>query len=159
MCAVIRFAAIAAVLLAACSSGRPPPVTPAKSPAVTAATTAPEPASAAEPPAQAPAVPPVVAPAPKKAATSQSPREPMVIRVGPGGRAATIAEAAKIASDGDTVEVPAGEYVGDVAVWTQKALTIRSVGGRARLVAGGEAAEGKGIWVIRDGDFTVEASI
>lgn len=80
----------------------------------------------------------------------------MVIRVGPGGQAGTIAEAAKTARDGDTVEVPAGEYVGDVAVWTQKSLTIRSVGGPARLVAAGKAAEDKGIWVIRDGEFTVE---
>lgn len=81
---------------------------------------------------------------------------PAVIRVGPGGQVATIAEAAALAGDGDTVEVQAGDYVGDVAVWEQRHLTIRAVGGRARLIADGKAAEGKGIWVIRNGDFVVE---
>lgn len=79
-----------------------------------------------------------------------------VVRVGPGGDVATIAEAARLARDGDTVEVQAGDYPGDVAVWEQKVLRIRAVGGRARLLANGASAEGKGIWVIRDGDFTVE---
>jgi hypothetical protein len=68
----------------------------------------------------------------------------------------TIAQAARLARDGDTVEVQAGEYRGDVAVWTQKHLTIRSVGGRAVLIADGRSAEGKGIWVVRGADLTVE---
>lgn len=83
-------------------------------------------------------------------------QEPAVVRVGPSGDVRTIAEAARVAGDGDTVEVQAGEYVGDVAVWEQRRLTIRSVGGRARLLANGAAAEGKGIWVVRNGDLTVE---
>src|SRR5690606_39210976 len=83
-------------------------------------------------------------------------RAPAILRVGPSGPLRTIAEAARLARDGDTVEVQAGEYRGDVAVWTQKHLTIRSVGGRAVLIADGRSAEGKGIWVVRGADVTVE---
>lgn len=78
-----------------------------------------------------------------------------VLRVGPLEDVRTIAEAAKKARDGDVVEIASGEYVGDVAVWHQKKLTIRSVGGRARLIAAGKSAEDKAIWVIRRGDFEV----
>ena len=79
-----------------------------------------------------------------------------VLRVGAGQKFRRIAEAASVARDGDTVEIEAGTYYGDVAVWHQKKLTIRGVHGRVRLNAAGAAAEGKGIWVIRDGDFVVE---
>lgn len=77
------------------------------------------------------------------------------LRVGPGGLA-TIAEAARLAQDGDVVEIFAGTYPGDVAVWHQRQLTIRGVGGQPELVAQGQSAEDKAIWVIRDGDFTIE---
>jgi len=76
--------------------------------------------------------------------------------VGPGGNVGTIAAAASIARDGDVVEVEAGTYRGDVAVWAQASLTIRAIGGRARLLADGANAEGKAIWVIRHGTFTIE---
>ncbi|MEW6677500.1 MAG: right-handed parallel beta-helix repeat-containing protein [Pseudomonadota bacterium] len=79
-----------------------------------------------------------------------------LIRVGPQGDAATIAAAAKLARDGDIVEIPAGNYYGDVAIWKQKNLTIRGVGGHARLFADGKSAGGKAIWVFRNGDFTIE---
>lgn len=78
------------------------------------------------------------------------------IRVGAFGDVRTIAEAASIAHDGDIVEVEAGTYKRDVAVWLQSSLTVRAVGGRARLQADGAHAEGKAIWVLRDGDFTIE---
>ncbi len=83
-------------------------------------------------------------------------RVPVTIRVAPDGDAATIAQAARLARDGDTVEVQAGEYRGDVATWPQKRLTIRAVGGRARLIADGKAAQGMGIWVIPNGEFLIE---
>jgi len=79
-----------------------------------------------------------------------------VIRVGPGQTIRTIADAARIAKDGDVVEVEAGDYLGDVAVWTQRKLMIRGVSGRPRLIANGAAAEGKAIWVIRGDDVHVE---
>nr|MBP6802426.1 hypothetical protein [Zoogloea sp.] len=68
------------------------------------------------------------------------------LRVGPQEAIRTIAMAAARAQDGDTVEIVAGTYVGDVAVWSQKRLTIRGIGGRAVLEAGGRIAEEKGIW-------------
>src|SRR5690606_23031843 len=45
---------------------------------------------------------------------------------------------------------------GDVAVWRQRRLTLRATGGRAVLVADGRSAEGKAIWVIRNGHVEVE---
>lgn len=78
-----------------------------------------------------------------------------VLRVGPFEEIRRVADAARIARDGDIVEIMAGEYHGDVAVWLQKRLTIRGVGGQARLHAGGQSAEGKAIWVIRNGEFEV----
>ena len=71
------------------------------------------------------------------------------LQVGPQRATKTIAAAARLASAGTTIEVDAGEYVGDVAVWTQPNLTLRAVGGRVRLQANGAAAEDKGIWVVR----------
>ena len=79
-----------------------------------------------------------------------------IIHVGPGGTARTIAEASQIAKDGDIVEIGPGEWIGDVAVWQQKALTIRGSGKRTALIAAGKHAEGKAIWVIRDGSFLIE---
>lgn len=80
----------------------------------------------------------------------------VVHEVGPGRRFATIAEAARVARDGDTVEVQAGEYRADVTIWAQRQLLLRAVGGRVRLLADGASAEGKGIWVVRGGDIRVE---
>ncbi len=78
-----------------------------------------------------------------------------ILRVGPSEAIRTIAQASRIAKDGDTVEIVAGDYRGDVALWQQKRLVIRAVGGRARLYADGRSAEGKAIWVIRNGHFEV----
>lgn len=87
-----------------------------------------------------------------------NPVEPgrQVIRVGANKPIKSIAEASRIAKNGDLIEVDAGTYVGDVAVWTQDGLTLRAVGGRARLLANGVAAEGKGIWVVRGNRMRVE---
>ena len=80
-------------------------------------------------------------------------RAPKVWRVGPGHELATPSAAAAVARDGDTVLIDAGTYAGDVATWTQDDLTLRGVGGRAHLRAGGRDAQGKAIWVIA-GDRT-----
>jgi hypothetical protein len=77
-------------------------------------------------------------------------------RVGPDEGLRSVAEAAALARDGDSVEIVAATYVDDVAVWPQKRLTIRGVGGRPRLVAAGRVAEGKGIWVMRGDEVVVE---
>lgn len=82
--------------------------------------------------------------------------EPQTLRVGRFQKLQTIAAAAKIARNGDTVEIEAGDYLGDVAIWAQDNLTIRGVGGKARLVANGRDVERKGIWIVRGGKITVE---
>jgi hypothetical protein len=84
------------------------------------------------------------------------PRPGRVITVGPDEAVRSIAQAAATARDGDTVEIRAGTYVGDVAVWTQNRITLRGIGGRPLLDAGGRAAQGKGIFVIRGEDVRVE---
>ena len=84
------------------------------------------------------------------------PTTAQVIHVGATREIRTLRKAAQIARDGDTIEVDAGDYSGDTAVWTQKHLTIRGMGQRPRLVADGQAAEGKGIFVIKGGDVTLE---
>src|SRR5690242_19890452 len=77
--------------------------------------------------------------------------------VGPEAPIRTVAEAARIARDGDVVEIQSGEYRGDVAVWLQKRLTIRGVGPTPPVMrADGRSAEGKAIWVLRDGAFAIE---
>lgn len=80
-----------------------------------------------------------------------------VIHVGAGGDTTTIAEASQIAKDGDVIEIASGEWHGDVAVWMQKKLTIRGHSkGSVIINAAGKNAEGKAIWVIRNGDFLIE---
>lgn len=80
--------------------------------------------------------------------------EPRILTVGPSGTHRTVAEAADAVRDGDIVEIMAGTYRGDVAVWRRDDLVIRGVGGPVRLIADGEAAEGKGIFVVK-GDRTI----
>ena len=90
--------------------------------------------------------------APAAAAAAQS----ATWRVGVGADLPTVAEALHRASDGDVIEVLPGRYRGDVAVITQRRLTIRGVGERPVFEADGRHAEGKAIWVVRDGDITIE---
>lgn len=78
------------------------------------------------------------------------------LHVGPGQTYLTPSAAAAAAKDGDIVEIEAGEYPGDVAVWSASRLTLRGVNGRAHLSAAGKSAEQKAIWVIRGDDTTVE---
>jgi hypothetical protein len=83
------------------------------------------------------------------------------ILVGPGGQPASFADAARLAKDGDTIDVLPGEYPGEVVVFEQKKLTIRGLGKRPVFIGAGRSgevknAEGKALWVLRDGDFTVE---
>lgn len=94
---------------------------------------------------------PVPPPAPAAAETT-----PQVLQVGPGRTYKRITDAAKVARDGDTIEVDAGDYLGDVTTWTQRHITVRGVGGRPRLFATGLSAEGKAIWVVRTDDMVVE---
>jgi len=98
----------------------------------------------------------VVPPTPTNSTTPRQTSPAHVIKVGPSHGIRAISTAAALAKDGDTIEIEAGDYSGDVAVWKQHNLVIRGVGGRARLIANGASAESKAIWVIRGGDITIE---
>lgn len=76
--------------------------------------------------------------------------------VGPTEAVTRIADAARLAKDGDTVLIRPGTYKGDVAVWAQKSLEIRGFGGRPVLDAAGKDADGKGIWVFVNGHYKVD---
>lgn len=88
--------------------------------------------------------------------TTQQVNLNQLIRVGPERIYRLPSDAAKIAQDGDTVEIDAGEYLGDVAIWRQSNLTLRGVGGRAHIKAEGKNAEGKGIWVVKGNNVKIE---
>jgi hypothetical protein len=79
-----------------------------------------------------------------------------ILQVGPGKRFELPSQASAAARDGDIIEIDAGVYKGDVAVWTANSLVLRGVGGRASLQANGQSAQGKGIWVITGNAVTVE---
>ena len=89
---------------------------------------------------------------------ADSPERPAtkVIHVGPDRGVTSISEAARIAQDGDVVEIDAGEFPGGVASWPQDNLTIRGVGGRARVVQSDESAEGKALWIIKGTRVVIE---
>lgn len=81
---------------------------------------------------------------------------PATLIVGPGQKVATVSEAARLARDGEVIEIRAGDYRGQPAVWTQNNLTIRGAGGRPVMLADGKSAEGKAIWVVRGGKVRIE---
>jgi hypothetical protein len=78
------------------------------------------------------------------------------MRVGSRERINSITEAAKLARDGEIIEIEPGEYRGQPAVWTQNNLIIRGAGARAVMVADGKSAEGKAIWVVNGGRVRIE---
>lgn len=78
------------------------------------------------------------------------------LRVGPQHALKLPSQAARVARDGDTVEIEAGDYRRDAAAWRANNLTLRGVNGMARLKSDGATAEGKGIWVIKGANTVVE---
>lgn len=79
-----------------------------------------------------------------------------ILQVGPQEKLKRPSDAARIAQDGDTIEIAAGLYKGDVAIWRAHNLTIRGKGGKSHLQANGKSAEGKGIWVIKGNNTTIQ---
>jgi len=76
--------------------------------------------------------------------------------VGPGEMVSTVSEAASLARDGEVIEIRSGNYRGQTAIWTQNNLLIRGVGQRPVMIADGQSAEGKAIWVVRGGNVRIE---
>lgn len=77
--------------------------------------------------------------------------------VGPTRMHTTPSAVANLVLAGDTVEIDAATYLGDVAVWFADNLYLKGVGsGYTRLDANGNSAEGKAIWVIKGNNCRVE---
>lgn len=71
------------------------------------------------------------------------------IKVGPNESCKRPSAAARMAQDGDTIVIAAGEYKGDVCAWRANNLTIRGAGiGKTVLDADGKICMGKGLWVV-----------
>ena len=80
-----------------------------------------------------------------------------VYKVGPTRTYTVPSAVANLVSNGDTVEIDAATYVGDVAVWYDNDLLIRGVGnGYANLDANGNNAQGKAIWVVKGNNCVIE---
>ena len=78
-------------------------------------------------------------------------------QVGPTRAYLVPSAVSSLVADGDTVEIDAGLYTGNVTKWVANNLVIKSVGdGYAHLEAAGNYAEGKAIWVIKGANCTVE---
>jgi hypothetical protein len=79
------------------------------------------------------------------------------ITVGPTGQYAMPCAGISAAQAGDIVEIDAaGTYTGDVCVINTSNLTIRGVNGRPHIDAGGNNAQGKGIWVVAGNNTLIE---
>lgn len=85
------------------------------------------------------------------------PASAATLSVGPGKTYATPCKAFAAAKAGDLVEIAGNTtYKGDVCgIYTNK-LTVRGVGGRPKIDAGGKNAMGKGTWVVVGSDVVVE---
>src|SRR6185437_8328884 len=108
------------------------------------------------PPAGTPATAAIIPPPAPPSPGAQPKASGRVLHVGPSRDIRTIKDAASQAKDGDMIEIDAGNYTGDVAIWSANNLTIRGVGGRPHLNADGEAAEGKAIFVTKGKNIRVE---
>jgi hypothetical protein len=87
---------------------------------------------------------------------AQPPITARLIQVGPSRAIKLPSQAAAVARTGDVIEIDAEPYVADVAVWSADNLTIRGVGGRAKMLAAGQSAEDKATWVIKGRNAIVE---
>lgn len=77
-------------------------------------------------------------------------------QVGPTRTYTVPSQVATLVGNGDTVDIDAGIYLGDVAQWNAHNLLLRGVGGYAHINANGNAYGGKAIWVISGNNTTVE---
>ena len=90
----------------------------------------------------------------QKMAAEAAPKATMV--VGAGEKISSLTDAARLARDGEVIEIRPGIYRGQPAIWTQDRLLIRGAGERPVMVADGKSAEGKAIWVVRGGKVRIE---
>lgn len=98
----------------------------------------------------------MVVPAAPAAGRADEAAPPATMRVGPGEKVATLLEAARLARDGDVIEIRPGVYRGQPVVWTQDRLLIRGAGERPVMLADGRDAGGRALWVVRGGRVRIE---
>ncbi len=91
-----------------------------------------------------------------------------VVKVGPARVIRTPSEAAQYAKPGDVIEIDAGDYTDDIAVWRQNNVVIRGVVGDEKnrphmrmskpisFVKGNDQANGMGIWVLKADNIRIE---
>ncbi|HVY47577.1 MAG TPA: hypothetical protein VHB21_16925, partial [Minicystis sp.] len=79
------------------------------------------------------------------------------LTVGPGKTYAKPCDAIAAAQPGDVIAVDAGSYDGDTCAWSTDNLTVRGVGGLAKIdLTGVTPAQQKGIFVITAPNATIE---
>ncbi|HEX4193330.1 MAG TPA: right-handed parallel beta-helix repeat-containing protein, partial [Stellaceae bacterium] len=134
-----------------------PPALPAPAPGKAASKLV-VPVPGIAPPAGAPTTASLASPPPALLApgSAQPKASGRVVHVGASRDIKSVKDAAAQAKDGDTIEIDAGTYTGDVAIWRANDLTIRGVGGRPHFAADGEAAEGKAIFVTNGRNIRIE---
>lgn len=82
---------------------------------------------------------------------------PAILQVGAGLTYQTIAQAAAAAQNGDTIQIQAGTYTSQEAIFTQSNLTIKGVGGAVIFNDQGYQLQNeKGIFDIRGNNDTVQ---
>lgn len=75
---------------------------------------------------------------------------------GPQGTPMALAEALRLAKDGDTIELLPGEYLGNLVLENRR-LTLRGVGGKPPVIQGaGKMGAAKALWTVRGGEVTIE---
>jgi hypothetical protein len=79
-----------------------------------------------------------------------------IFEVGPSRFYKTPSSVSGLVNDGDTVDIDAGLYKGDVCSWYKNNLLFRGIDGFAHLSADGKSSEQKAIWVIKGQNCTVE---
>jgi len=84
------------------------------------------------------------------------PASAAILSVGAGKTYTTPCKAFAAAQTGDIVEIQAATYSGDVCTINASKLTIRGVNGRPKIDAAGKSSGGKGIWVVRGNDITID---
>lgn len=80
----------------------------------------------------------------------------LLVREGRAQPVSSLSEAARLSLSGDEIHLPAGDYFGESAVFRHKSVTIKGIGGQARLHAGQGLAEGKAQLVLGGGQFRVQ---
>lgn len=88
--------------------------------------------------------------------TAEAVEKPASMIVGHQEKITSITEAARLAKDGEIIEIRSGDYRGQPAVWSQNNLVIRGAGKRPVMLANGKSAEGKAIWIVRGDHVRIE---